>query len=75
MYQLDLFQAVDDADKDEASRCNKKTTTGTVEAYRQCTTGLLDNFELVLQHADLPEARPTERRPRRRSSPSTTSRA
>lgn len=55
MYQLDLFQGVDDANKDPKSLCNKATTTGKVEAYRECTTNLLADFELVLQHADLPE--------------------
>ena len=55
IYQLDLFQATDDADKSDTSRCNKKTTTGSIEAHRQCTTDLLDNFELVLQDADLAE--------------------
>ena len=55
IYQLDLFQAADAANKDDASRCNKVTTTGNIEAHRHCTTQLLDNFELVLQDAHLAE--------------------
>lgn len=60
IYQLDLFQAADEANKSDKSRCNKTTTTGTIEEYRHCTTDLLDNFELVLQDAHLKEGQ-TER--------------
>ncbi|GEM_PF-6306532 len=51
IYQLDLFQAADEAQKNAESLCNKKTTQGKIEAYRDCTTTLLDNFELVMQDA------------------------
>lgn len=60
IYQLDLFQAADGSTKDDNSPCNKVTTTGNIEAHRQCTTQLLDNFELVLQDAELAEGQ-TER--------------
>ena len=53
IYQLDLFQAAEDNAKDDKSRCNAKSSTGAIQAHRQCTTHLLDNFELVLQDADL----------------------